>query len=62
MANQNLIQNCHCLVAAAGGMECDRVDIRIARAIRLDLGRAVQFRNRFVGAFEAGQRQAERMM
>ncbi len=43
-------------------MERDRVDIRIARAIRLDLGRAVQCDNRFVGAFEAGQRQAERMM
>ena len=50
------------LTAAAGGMERDRINITIARAIRLELGCAAQLGECFVRPFEAGQCQAEGMM
>ena|SRR6516162_476434 len=62
MPGQAILEHSDRLLAAAGGMERDRINIRIARAIRLEVGRPAQLGHRFLGALEAGEREAERVM
>ncbi len=55
MPGQVFLEHGNRLFAATGGMQRDRIDICVSRAIGFELGCAAQFGHCLIGPFEPGQ-------